>query len=339
MVDLNIQLPDSFFQEEVRSGYLVSAQKKAVWAVQLDLLNEFDRVCQKHNLKYIIEFGTLLGAIRHKGFIPWDVDIDVSMLREDYDKLIEIGPTEFSQPYFLQNQFTDKGYDAVITRLRRSDTTALMISDILHRNKFNQGIYLDIDVFDNVPTDDIQYVSGIHNQCKQYCEAIGCLAHRPSGSGTVSDMTLLNLLRYGKYRIRYGSLKNVYKKLEETSRQFGDSEYVSVLFCAMVTKIRPRAWFENTIYVPFENLMLPAPAAYEDVLTSCYGDWRTPIVDDKSFVLFFDTDRSYSDVIGEDGFYERFCQQYNIDIKKYQMSTLEYIKLLGSRIRRTIVWK
>ena len=75
MVELKIKLPDSFFYEEERDGYWVSSEIKELWAVQLDLLNEFDRVCKKYNLKYILDFGTLLGAIRHKGFIPWDDDL------------------------------------------------------------------------------------------------------------------------------------------------------------------------------------------------------------------------------------------------------------------------
>ena len=85
MVDLNIKLPESFLQEEEREGVVVSAELKKLWAVQLDLLCEFDRVCKKHGLRYILDFGTLLGAIRHKGYIPWDDDQDVSILCEDYD--------------------------------------------------------------------------------------------------------------------------------------------------------------------------------------------------------------------------------------------------------------
>ena len=114
MVDLKVKLPDSFFHEEVRDGYLVTAKVKELWAVQIDLLCELDRVCKKYNLKYILDFGTLLGAVRHKGFIPWDDDLDVSMLREDYDKLMEVGPTEFTHPYFLQNHDTEIGYDITI---------------------------------------------------------------------------------------------------------------------------------------------------------------------------------------------------------------------------------
>ena len=90
MVDLKIQLPDSFLQEEVRSGHLVTAQTKELWAVLLDLLNEFDRVCKKNNIHYFLDLGSMLGAVRHKGFVPWDEDIDISLLRKDYDRLMEM---------------------------------------------------------------------------------------------------------------------------------------------------------------------------------------------------------------------------------------------------------
>ena len=100
MVELNIHIPHDFINDEVRCDYTVSSKIKEVWAVELDLLNQLDIVCKAHNLKYFAGAGTLLGAVRHKGFIPWDDDIDVYMLRSDYDKLIALA-CAFKEPYFL----------------------------------------------------------------------------------------------------------------------------------------------------------------------------------------------------------------------------------------------
>lgn len=91
-----------FFREEIRNDYLVPAAMKRAWACQLDLLKELLRVCDKYNLKCWADYGTLLGAVRHKGYIPWDDDIDMVMLREDYDKLVEIADKELKHPYFCK---------------------------------------------------------------------------------------------------------------------------------------------------------------------------------------------------------------------------------------------
>ena len=127
MLPIKIALPEGFLEEEVRCGYTVSVEMKKLWAVELDLLAEFDRVCRKHGLTYFVDSGTLLGAVRHKGFIPWDDDIDVAMFREDYRKLPRIAAQEFQHPYFFQTPFTDPGLVMGGSRLRNSDTT--LISD------------------------------------------------------------------------------------------------------------------------------------------------------------------------------------------------------------------
>ena len=97
----------SFLEEELRSGYLVSSKMKKIWAVQLDLLEQIKHVCSRYHLTYYADSGTLLGAVRHKGYIPWDDDIDIVMKRSDYNKLIEIAPIEFKKPYFLQSAHSE----------------------------------------------------------------------------------------------------------------------------------------------------------------------------------------------------------------------------------------
>ena len=93
--------------EEVMDGHTVTADMKKLWAVEMDLAKKLLEVCKKYNLKIWAEGGTLLGAVRHKGFIPWDDDLDFVMMRDDFEKLIEIGPKEFNEPYFLQTIYNN----------------------------------------------------------------------------------------------------------------------------------------------------------------------------------------------------------------------------------------
>ena len=103
MVELaTLKIPNGFFEEEERNGYVITKKRKEIWAVEIDMLLKFIYVCEKHNLKYFADSGTLLGAARHNGFIPWDDDIDVAMLRKDYDKFCKIAINEFKYPYFFK---------------------------------------------------------------------------------------------------------------------------------------------------------------------------------------------------------------------------------------------
>jgi lipopolysaccharide cholinephosphotransferase len=155
MINLKLKLPDGFLDEEVRCDYTVSHEMKELWAVELDLLAEFDRVCKKNSITYTADGGTLLGAVRHHGFIPWDDDIDIAMLRSDYEKLNGIAKEEFKDPYFWQTEETDPGSMRGHAQLRNSNTTGMLKSELDRNIMYNQGVFIDVFPFDNVPDDSV----------------------------------------------------------------------------------------------------------------------------------------------------------------------------------------
>lgn len=149
---LNGTFTRDFFKPEVRCDFLVDEKRKKIWAIEIDLLLQFDKVCKKHGLRYWLAGGTLLGAIRHQGFIPWDDDIDVFMPRADYEKLMGLA-SEFEEPYFLQTPFTDPGYFFGFLKLRNTNST--YISPMFVYQGIHQGIPIDIFAFDDhIPSND-----------------------------------------------------------------------------------------------------------------------------------------------------------------------------------------
>lgn len=135
-------------QKEIRRGYEILPEMKKVWSVEIELLRKLLDVCKRYNLKIFAEGGTLLGAIREHGFIPWDDDIDMAMPREDYDKLRELASAEFKSPYFFQCGYTDI-FPNGITRLRKDGTAAITYKSIYDR--CHQGIFIDIFPLDSIP--------------------------------------------------------------------------------------------------------------------------------------------------------------------------------------------
>ena len=131
-------------EEETRKGYTISKKMKSIWNIQMKMVKKVLTVCKKYNLKIWADGGTLLGTVREHGYIPWDDDVDLVMLREDYNKLLEIAPKEFKDPYFFQCAYTDKFYPRGHSQIRYNGTTAILPTEI--NCKFNQSIFIDIFV-------------------------------------------------------------------------------------------------------------------------------------------------------------------------------------------------
>ncbi len=266
----------SFYKEEIRSGFLVTEKRKKVWAAELQMLEKFDEICQKHNLTYYAYYGTLLGAVRHQGFIPWDDDIDVVMFRDDYEKFQAIAPEEFKEPYFYQNTYTDRVMWA-LSKIRDSRTTAVEPQFRHLGSSFHQGIFIDIFPFDNVK-------DGVNSQfetIEQIQQLLWLSIVNPEA--IIKAMEEGQKLYLGTDFLINHLQKNVQEKFKifesfnrsclEQSKKVNyliEEIYPDEVSCKSVEK----DWFHDIIYLPFEHLQIPAPAEYDKILTQCYGNYH-----------------------------------------------------------------
>ena len=254
--------------EETRSGYVVSAQMKKVWAVQMKLLNKLLEVCGNHQLRVWADGGTLLGTVRHKGYIPWDDDIDLVMLRDDYDKLVRLASKEFSHPFFFQCAYTEKFYPRGHAQLRMDGTSAILpYPEFVNTH---QGIFIDIFPFDAVPDDPVAQKELIAKRNDRMAAMLASGA-RPSLSH------LGRSYRNLKNRLRF---KDLYFQFDEMLREnkIEDNAVVSCLSFKVDPDhlFRDKHWYDSTLYMPFEDIMIPVPVGYHQILQLQYGDYMVP---------------------------------------------------------------
>lgn len=281
-------------ETEVRDGYTVSAEMKKVWAVELDLLRVFINYCEKHQLRFWVEGGTLLGAVRHKGFIPWDDDVDVAMLREDYDRMCqEIGNDGLEAPYFLQTAFTDVDYYRGHAQLRRSDTAAIRPSDCFQ--PFNQGIFIDIFPYDAVP-DDEELVKKQRRESRKIFRFLKAKNVHCLSSGR---LTLIFRKLKARHDVKKYGWQNIYKKGEDAMRLLGKYPHTKVGSLTMEGTIWEKRIFDEIIMLPFEDIMVPAPKDYDAFLRTVFGpDYMTPIqAPSMHGSVVFDTEHCYKDLL------------------------------------------
>jgi len=277
MIKLNLQLPEGFFEEEVRCDHKVTKEMKEIWAVELDLLNELMRVCHKYDIKFFVDSGTVLGAVRHKGFIPWDDDIDVALLRDDYEKLCKVAPKEFTHPYFWQTEQTDPGVLRGHAQLRNSETTAILKVEYDSKLKFNQGVFLDVFPLDKIP-EDVEEINKFNDKIKEYKEK--CLDYsvfmpsRYTVPKSLYKRVLKSIVRpIGALIYRY-----YYNRFEKLLLSYNNSnsDLVSEVYFAHISHrtMWKSSWYSSSIYMDFEMLKVPLPVGYKEYLDTTYGNWK-----------------------------------------------------------------
>lgn len=304
MIDLKIKLPDNFLDEEIRCDYLVSHEMKEVWAVELDLLAELLRVCKKHNITIFASGGTMLGAVRHKGFIPWDDDIDMVMFRDDYNKLCEVATEEFKYPYFFQTEYTDNGSLRGHIQLRNSLTAGILSGELQYKFKFNQGIFLDIFPLDSVIEDKNLFTKQEKRAHFYKKMAIRCslLSTRFYKDERIFKYLIKKFIRFFSKTFFRKMEIYFYRKFEKECQKYNciETEKICCLGFSFDFKanIRSRQDFNGVEEVPFEFISIPIPKNYKSVLHEMYGDYMKFVKGTSAHGgIIFDTSKSFVEYI------------------------------------------
>ena len=260
-------LPENFWNEEIRDEYLVSAEMKKVWAIEMDLYREVTRVLNKYNLRYFTDGGTTLGGVRHKGFIPWDDDLDICVPREDYEKLHQLA-NEFKCPYFLQSTVTDPEYGYSFMRLRNSNTS-VVVKPFTHA-KFNQGIYIDIFPLDNATMEDIA-----PRMQKIEKLILKNSAYMRKDFPEKSENDLQKIKDYLDPNKKPIDIWNEINK-EATADNSIETGYWSTIVTTIFApskNIFPKSIFDSYKDIPFESISIRVPAGYHELMTIYYGNY------------------------------------------------------------------
>lgn len=251
-----------------------------------EILDYFVAFCEKNNLKYYLSYGTLLGAVRHKGFIPWDDDIDVQMPPADYLKFIELFKKVKDDKYFFQTTETDKYYHATFAKIRKNNSC--MVEKEWSYMKIHKGI--NIDIFPMYP-----YPSNPKEKKKFMflLKLSTLLVSKNLKTNNVKNKIIFGLLRIIPRNITNKMSLNIVNKLLTYNGEYDKYMIEST------DKGFNKEWFNESTLLEFEGTKYRAPKEYDKVLTSMYGDYMTPPKEEDRVGhgdIYLSFDKNYEDL-------------------------------------------
>lgn len=224
----------------------------------LEILVAVDKICKKNNIPYWLDYGTLLGAVRHGGFIPWDDDVDISMMKEDYDRFLTIAPKELPEQFVIQNTSTEKFFPYSITRIvdLKSETIRSGTMSYSHSKKKHRGLWIDIFPIEKGNVRLYQWLNPLYGRCFRRVHHF-----EPFNLSVLIAYLLFPPVWLVK---RFLDFLNNFCDKELRMHELGEE---------IVCKQKHYSDYLPTKDIRFENIMLLVPNHTEKVLIDYYGDY------------------------------------------------------------------
>lgn len=292
-----LEFSEDYFKPEIREGFFIDTTMKMVWAAILETLARVSAVCSKYDIQWYCAYGTLLGAIRHEGFIPWDDDMDIWVMRKDYNRMMEVLPKELPGEYKILSPLTDDGYDLFHCCINNGRTITANPDRLREYHGCPFTVAIDVFPLDKVPRDEnngktqLQMFSLISD---------AALAARSLGldeitgqkkADTMSDLlqvkeTMENLYGYhfndavfvgDDYRLMSSEF---WKCANCIAMLYDDADfdyYANYYDYKRYGSKFEKEYFSDVYSADFENVMLPIPSGYDELLKKIYGDYMTRV--------------------------------------------------------------
>lgn len=248
--------------------------------VLLEIAKEIKRVCEENEIHYFLDSGTLLGAVRHKGFIPWDDDFDIGMMREDYDRFCKIAPLKLDSKYFLQTWENDEQFAIPFAKVRKKNTVYL---ESKASASLQNGFYVDIFPYDNAPDSFIEKkhlmkkLANIERVILMKCH------YQPWNEGVTFNVK--KRLGYIPYQVigivnTKEKLIKMYMGLVKSVKSTGEEIYLQ--YGSTRGFYQKRCFFGDGVDLPFEDTVFRCPSDSDGYLKMQYGDYmKLPPIDQR----------------------------------------------------------
>lgn len=288
IMEKKLEFSADYFKTEVRDGFEVPSMMKRAWAAQMEVLHVVADVCNKNEIRYFADFGTLLGAVRHKGMIPWDDDIDICVVREEYNRLIEILPYQLPYGFVVAGMYADSERlqeAAFVPHLRViADETLWNFNDYMRYFHGFPYQRVGIDIF---PIDYISRDDGVVDIQKNIVR-LGIILLRDWDELIEQKMLDAYLEEFSKLcNVNFDKQTNIknyiWRVIDKISSicDRNESDYCTNFAIWLKNE---RCWFPKECYntfirIPFENFSVNAPKMYDEVLKAEFGEnYMTPIM-------------------------------------------------------------